>query len=252
MRFAREDRDGLFRHRTAVSWANEAIARAVGREPADVWAENLVPADAMPCTNATGKHYDRGDCPASVAGARRMIELDAVGAREGRTRPVPERVDRLGDGCGRQGDFQRRPEQTEQLGAAPARPDEAWPLPGRAKQPDSVHPRRSSPEPDGRLNGVGFSTFAEQTAHGARVFGAWGLPLAPGYEPATVKLAPGGVVEARSGNHSFGQRLETTLAQVASEQLGIGVDRIRAPMGDAGETPCSAGACDSQGMVMAG
>ena len=59
-------------------------------------------------------------------------------------------------------------------------------------------------------------------------------------------------MEVRSGNHSFGQRLETTLAQVASEQLGIGVDRIRAPMGDAGETPCSAGACDSQGMVMAG
>ena len=34
----------------------------------------------------TGKHYDSGDYPASVAGARRMIGLDAVRARQGRFR----------------------------------------------------------------------------------------------------------------------------------------------------------------------
>ena len=176
----------------AMELTIDAIARAVGREPADVRAENLVPADAMPYTNVTGKHYDSGDYPASVAGARRMIGLDAVRARQ------------------------------------------------------------DSREPDGRLIGVGFSTFTEQTAHGTRVFGAWGLPLVPGYEQATVKLAPSGTVEVRSGNHSFGQGLETTLAQVASEQLGIGVDRIRVTMGDTGETPYSTGAYASRGMVMAG
>ena len=176
----------------AMELTIDAIARAVGREPADVRAENLVPAGAMPYTNVTGKHYDSGDYPASVAGARRMIGLEAVRARQSR------------------------------------------------------------PEPDGRLIGVGFSTFTEQTAHGTKVFGAWGLPLVPGYEQATVKLAPSGAVEVRSGNHSFGQGLETTLAQVASEQLGIGVDRIRVTMGDTGETPYSTGAYASRGMVMAG
>ena len=256
----------------AMELTIDAIARAVGREPADVRTENLVPAGAMPYTNVTGKHYDSGDYPASVAGARRMIDLDAVRTRQGRSRPAPERVDRLGDGRGRQGDFQRHPEQTGQPGAVPARPDEARPLPGRAdpldtvharqgdsrplperaKQPDPAHAHRGSPEPDGRFIGVGFSTFTEQTAHGTRVFGAWGLPLVPGYEQATVKLAPSGAVEVRSGNHSFGQGLETTLAQVASEQLGIGVDRIRVTMGDTGETPYSTGAYASRGMVMAG
>ena len=176
----------------AMELTIDAIARAGGREPADVRAENLVPADAMPYTNVTGKFYDSGDYPGSVAGARRMIDLDAVRARQ--------RI----------------------------------------------------PEPDGRLVGIGFSTFTEQTAHGTRVFGAWGLPLVPGYEQAMVKLAPSGTVEVRSGNHSFGQGLETTLAQVASEQLGVGVDHIKVTMGDTGETPYSTGAYASRGMVMAG
>ena len=176
----------------AMELTIDAIARAVGREPADVRAENLVPAEAMPYTNVTGKLYDSGDYPGSVAGARRMIDLDAVRARQ------------------------------------------------------------RTPEPDGRLVGIGFSTFTEQTAHGTRVFGAWGLPLVPGYEQAMVKLAPSGTVEVRSGNHSFGQGLETTLAQVASEQLGISVDHIRVTMGDTGETPYSTGAYASRGMVMAG
>ena len=66
----------------AMELTIDAIARAVGREPADVRAENLVPASAMPYTNVTGKFYDSGDYPGSVAGARRMIDLEAVRARQ--------------------------------------------------------------------------------------------------------------------------------------------------------------------------
>ena len=115
-----------------------------------------------------------------------------------------------------------------------------------------VRARQLTGEADGRLIGIGFSTFTEQTAHGTKVFGAWGLPLVPGYEQATVKLTPSGSVEVRSGNHSFGQGLETTLAQVASEMLHIHVDLIKVIMGDTGQTPYSTGAYASRGMVMAG
>ena len=239
----------------AMELTIDAIARAVGREPADVRAENLVPADAMPYTNVTGKHYDSGDYPASVAGARRMIGLDAVRARQGRSRPLHERADRaarLDTAQIRQSHSQLLPEPADRLDTVDARRDHAGQPAGESGRLDAVRARQSSPEPDGRLIGVGFSTFTEQTAHGTRVFGAWGLPLVPGYEQATVKLAPSGTVEVRSGNHSFGQGLETTLAQVASEQLGIGVDRIRVTMGDTGETPYSTGAYASRGMVMAG
>ncbi len=114
----------------AMELTIDAIARAVGREPADVRRENLVPGSAMPYTNVTAKYYDSGDYPASVDGAAALVRLAEVRARQAR------------------------------------------------------------PEPDGRLIGIGFATFTEQTAHGTKVFGAWGLPLVPGYEQAMVKVAP--------------------------------------------------------------
>lgn len=176
----------------AMELTIDAIARAVGREPADVRRENLVPAEAMPFTNVTDKFYDSGDYPASVTAAAEMIDLSGFRARQARARA------------------------------------------------------------EGRHLGIGFSTFTEQTAHGTKVFAAWGLPLVPGYEQAMVKITPSGSVEVRSGNHSFGQGLETTLTQMASEWLGVGTDRISITMGDTGLTPYSTGAYASRGMVMAG
>ncbi len=112
--------------------------------------------------------------------------------------------------------------------------------------------RQKAAVAEGRYLGIGFSSFTEQSAHGTKVFAAWGLPLVPGYEQAMVKITPSGSVEVRSGNHSFGQGLETTLAQVASDWLTIDIDRINVTMGDTGVTPYSTGAYASRGMVMAG
>lgn len=112
--------------------------------------------------------------------------------------------------------------------------------------------RQEEARRQGRHLGIGFSTFTEQSAHGTKVFAAWGLPLVPGYDQAMVKITPSGSVEVRSGNHSFGQGLETTLAQVASEWLTVDVDRISVVMGDTGVTPYSTGAYASRGMVMSG
>jgi carbon-monoxide dehydrogenase large subunit len=112
--------------------------------------------------------------------------------------------------------------------------------------------RQQAARKAGRYLGVGFSTFTEQSAHGTKVFAAWGLPLVPGYDQAMVKITPSGSVEVRSGNHSFGQGLETTLAQVASEWLTVDVERISVVMGDTGVTPYSTGAYASRGMVMSG
>ena len=149
--------------RTGVCFAMEltidAIARAVGREPVDVRAENLVPASAMPYTNVRNKHYDSGDYQASLRTAREMIGFDALRARQ------------------------------KHAGA-----------------------RRHADRP--RL-----CDLHEQSAHGTKVFAAWGLPLVPGFEQATVKLTADGGVEVRAGIVSIGQGLETTLAQMASEIL---------------------------------
>jgi carbon-monoxide dehydrogenase large subunit len=176
----------------AMELTIDAIARAVGREPADVRAENLVPAAAMPYTNVTNKHYDSGDYVASLREAQRLIGLEAVRARQ------------------------------------------------------------KTQEADGTLLGVGFATYTEQSAHGTKVFAAWGLPLVPGFEQATVKLTPDGGLEVRAGIVTIGQGLETTLAQVASEILSIPVSRITVKLGDTGITPYSTGAYASRGIVMAG
>jgi carbon-monoxide dehydrogenase large subunit len=74
----------------------------------------------------------------------------------------------------------------------------------------------------------------------------------PGYEQATARLTPDGGLELRVGVHSHGQGLETTLAQVAHEILGIDIAKIRTVLGDTALTPYSTGTWGSRSMVMAG
>jgi carbon-monoxide dehydrogenase large subunit len=61
----------------AMELTVDAVARAVGREPAEVRIDNLVPASAMPYTNVAGKHFDSGDYPHSVRMAMARIDLTA-------------------------------------------------------------------------------------------------------------------------------------------------------------------------------
>lgn len=176
----------------AIELTVDAVARAVGREPAEVRLENLVPASAMPYTNITNKLYDSGDYAGSLRTAMEKIDIEKI----------------------------RR--------------------------------RQSEGEQDGRLIGVGFAPYTEQTAHGTKVFAAWGIPLVPGFEQANVKLTPDGALEIRVGVQSHGQGMETTLAQVAYEVLGIDIDKISVVHGDTGTTPYSTGTYASRSIVTAG
>lgn len=175
----------------AIELTIDAVARAVGRDPMQVRAENLVPGSAMPYTNVTGKHYDSGDYPESLRQVAEMIGLEKI---------------------------------------------------------------RSGPcvLPDGRRIGLGLATYTEQSAHGTKVFAAWGLPLVPGFEQATVKLNADGTLEVRAGIHTIGQGLETTLAQVAHHIVPVAFGDIKVRLGDTALTPYSTGAYASRGIVMAG
>lgn len=117
---------------------------------------------------------------------------------------------------------------------------------------EEVRKRQCRGESDGRLLGVGFAVFCEQAAHGTSVYAGWGIPMVPGYEQVGARLTPDGALELRIGLHSHGQGLETTLAQVASEVLGIDPDRVRLVHGDTALTPYSTGTWGSRSMVMAG
>lgn len=100
--------------------------------------------------------------------------------------------------------------------------------------------------------GLGIAIFCEQGAHGTSVYHGWGIPMVPGFEQAVARLTPDGGLELRVGIQSHGQGLETTLAQVGAEVLGIPVDRIQVVHGDTALTPYSTGTWGSRCMVMAG
>ncbi|MCB8838307.1 xanthine dehydrogenase family protein molybdopterin-binding subunit [Aurantimonas sp. VKM B-3413] len=104
----------------------------------------------------------------------------------------------------------------------------------------------------GERIGVGFSIFCEQGAHGTSVYAGWGIPMVPGAEQAGARLTPDGGLELRVGVQSHGQSLETTLAQIAHEELGVPIDRVRLIHGDTALTPYSTGTWGSRCAVMAG
>src|SRR6202040_2679249 len=106
---------------------------------------------------------------------------------------------------------------------------------------EAVRARQQRGEGDGRLIGVGLAVYCEQAAHGTSVYAGWGIPMVPGYEQATARLTPDGGLELRVGGHSHGQGLETTLAQIAYEILGIEIAKIRTVLGDTALTPYSTG-----------
>jgi carbon-monoxide dehydrogenase large subunit len=117
---------------------------------------------------------------------------------------------------------------------------------------ERVRERQRRGEPDGRRIGLGFGVFCEQAAHGTSVYHGWGIPMVPGHEQCSARLSPDGVLELRIGAHSHGQGMETTMAQVANQVLGIDPDRVRLIHGDTAVTPYSTGTWGSRSMVMSG
>ena len=115
-----------------------------------------------------------------------------------------------------------------------------------------IRARQGTAEPDGRLWGVGLASYTEQTAHGAAEWMRRGSPIIPGYESATARINPDGTLVLLVGIHSHGQGLETTLAQVAHEELGIHPDDITVRFGDTGSSPFGFGTFASRSMVMSG
>ena len=105
---------------------------------------------------------------------------------------------------------------------------------------------------DDRIWGVGLASYTEQTAHGAEEWTRRGSPIIPGFESATARMNPDGTLVLLVGIHSHGQGLETTLAQIASEELGVHPDDISVKFGDTGTSPFGFGTFASRSMVMSG
>ncbi len=112
----------------------------------------------------------------------------------------------------------------------------------------AVRARQKRGEADGCLIGVGLAVFSEQTAHGTTADGKRRAL----YEQAFARLTPDGRLDVRVGIQSIGQGLETTLAQIASQYLGIDPSDVHVRLGDTEISPYSSGAWGSRGIVWAG
>ena len=113
---------------------------------------------------------------------------------------------------------------------------------------NGVRARQRRGESDGRLIGLGMSVFSEQTGHGTTADGKRRVL----YEQAFARLTPDGRLEIRAGIMNIGQGLETTLAQIGSEILGLDLKDIQVKLGDTETSPYSSGAWGSRGMIWAG
>jgi carbon-monoxide dehydrogenase large subunit len=116
----------------------------------------------------------------------------------------------------------------------------------------AIRERQRKGEPDGRRIGVGFGSYVEQTGIGCGEWVKFGSPFIPGYESCTARLQPDGTLILLVAIQSHGQGLETTLAQVAHEILGIDPSRISVRHGDTGVSPFGMGTIASRSMIMAG
>jgi len=117
---------------------------------------------------------------------------------------------------------------------------------------DALRKKQKEARAVGRWYGIGIASYAELTGIGSRISVAPGMPINTGTETATIRIDSTGAVTAAFGIAAHGQGLETTLAQVVAEHLGVRVDDIRIIQGDSAAVPGGTGTYASRSTVLAG
>ncbi len=117
---------------------------------------------------------------------------------------------------------------------------------------EELRARQQAARAAGRFVGIGIASYAELTGIGSRISVAPGMPINTGTETASIRIDSTGAVTAAFGVASHGQGLETTLAQIVAEHLGVRVEDVRILQGDSNATAGSTGTYASRSLVLAG
>jgi len=91
----------------------------------------------------------------------------------------------------------------------------------------------------GRRRGLGLAVFLEKSGLGPQ-------------DTADVVISNAGNVHVYSGGTSLGQGIETVLAQIAADALGVGLDAVYVVNGDTALQPFGSGSWASRSTVVAG
>jgi aerobic carbon-monoxide dehydrogenase large subunit len=104
----------------------------------------------------------------------------------------------------------------------------------------------------GRWVGIGIASYVELTGIGSAIPVSPGMPVSTGTEAATIRFDPAGKVTAVFGVASHGQGLETTLAQIVADEVGVPIEDVRVVHGDTDASPYGTGTYASRSLVLAG
>jgi aerobic carbon-monoxide dehydrogenase large subunit len=106
---------------------------------------------------------------------------------------------------------------------------------------DDFRARQAERRAEGRLVGLGMSVLAEPSAIASGWFST---------DAATVRIGLGGGVDVVTTAASHGQSLETTVAQVVADELGVDIADVRVHQGDTATTPFGPGTGGSRSAVV--
>jgi aerobic carbon-monoxide dehydrogenase large subunit len=105
---------------------------------------------------------------------------------------------------------------------------------------------------DTKLLGIGFSTYVEMCGLApSRILAALRY-AAGGWESATIRCLPTGVVQVLVGTSPHGQGHQTTMAQIVAERLGVDVGSIDVLHGDTSLVPLGMDSYGSRSIAVGG
>ncbi|GAA4782866.1 xanthine dehydrogenase family protein molybdopterin-binding subunit [Actinomycetospora chlora] len=100
--------------------------------------------------------------------------------------------------------------------------------------------------------GIGVAVYNELTGLGRAASAGPRMAFRTGHDACTVRVQPDGGVTVFSGVTSQGQGLETTMAQVVADALGVAYEAVEVRIGDTDESLWGFGAFSSRQAVIGG
>ena len=117
---------------------------------------------------------------------------------------------------------------------------------------DNFRKEQAEAAKDGKLLGIGFSTYIEACGIApSAVVGALGA-RAGLFESAQVRVQPTGKVSVYTGSQSHGQGHETTFAQVVADRMGIPMEDVELVHGDSDAVAFGMGTYGSRSLAVGG
>ena len=102
---------------------------------------------------------------------------------------------------------------------------------------DQLRETQQSLRDQGVYRGIGIASYIHVSGFGPSAILGFLDYYTGGYEGSTVKIDPHGRATLYTGMIPIGQGTETTLAQVAADQLGIDISNVKVVWGDTDQTP---------------